>query len=99
MPAAPARVAALAALVVTVGGCALFTCRPATIVVVDKEVQARLERRVIGLHTDPLGRVGEDVRYEIVREYRVRGDDGAWYRTGAAEWAEATPGLPLTVCR
>ena len=89
--------AAALALALALAGCAGVSCRPTRIAVVDKDERVRAEPS-LGLRTTETGRL-EEKPASLVREYRVRADDGTWYRVSAAEFEAAQPGGTLEICR
>ena len=84
----------LLALALLVAGCA--SSGPTTIMVIDKEVRAVWDDRIIGYQTSPVtNRVVEVRSNQIIREYWVKDIDGKWHRVSARDWYVARPGLPL----
>ena len=72
---------------------------PLTIVVAQKEERARLERAPHGIRTTETGRLEEDRRTEIIRDYWVRAQDGTWYPVTLDRYRAAEVGQPLEICR
>ena len=93
------RSIAVALLPVLVASCASFTCRPLTVVVADKQERAWLQRVPSGFRTTETGRLEEDQRAEIVRDYWVRAQDGRWYPVPLDRYRSAEVGGSIEVCR
>jgi hypothetical protein len=89
----------LALLAALAASCASFTCQPLTVVVADKQERTRLERVPYGVRTTETGRLEEDRRAEIVRDYWVRGQDGRWYPVPPDRYRAAQVGESVEVCR
>ena len=98
-PAPGMRWAAIALLAVLAASCASLTCRPVTVVVADKQERIRLERVPYGVRTTETGRLEEDRRAEIVRDYWVRDQDGRWYPVPPDQFRAARVGESIAVCR
>lgn len=81
------------------GGCAVLTCHPTTVVVAAKDVQVRLDSRVVGLRTDALNRVTEVRREAIVRDYWIKDTEGRWYPVSRDTWESAAVGEQAEACR
>jgi hypothetical protein len=79
--------------------CSTPACHPLTIVVADKAQRARLARVPHGIHTTETGRLEEDRRTQIVRDYWVRAQDGTWYPVPADRYDAVAVGQPLEICR
>lgn len=90
---------AAAQLLVLVASCSMPTCRPLTIVVVQKEERARLESVPHGIRTTETGRLEQDRRNEIVRDYWVRAQGGTWHPVLVDRYRVAEVGRPLQLCR
>jgi hypothetical protein len=91
---------ALVGLVVMLAGCAAFTCAPASIEVASKDQRMRMVSEFRGVTNDETGRGTNEIRREkLVPEYWVADREGRSYRVTEAQWREAEPGRPLTVCR
>jgi hypothetical protein len=88
-----------ALLLALAASCATPACHPLTIVVAQKEERARLERAPHGIRTTETGRLEEDRRTEIVRDYWVRAQDGTWYPVTLDRYRAAEVGQPLEICR
>ncbi len=88
-----------ALLLVLAASCSMPACRPLTIVVAQKEERARLESVPHGIRTTETGRLEEDRRTEIVRDYWVRAQDGTWYPVSIDRYSAAEVGRPLELCR
>ena len=86
-------------LLTVAAACAAPTCHPITIVVSDKQERARLERVPSGIRTTETGRLEEDRRAEIVRDYWVRAQDGRWYTVPLDRYRLAEVGGSIEVCR
>lgn len=86
-------------LLIVATSCAAPTCHPFTIVVSDKQERARLERVPYGIRTTETGRLEEDRRVDIVRDYWVRAQDGRWYPVPLDRYRSAEVGGPIEVCR
>jgi hypothetical protein len=85
-------------LLLAPSGCASLSCRPTLITVARKEERARLETTPRG-YTSETGRLEEVRRPEIVRDYWVQDDEGAWHRVSLETYRDAVIGQPLEVCR
>ena len=83
------------AAVLTLVGCA---CRPATIVVAQKDEIVRLEPRPGPIETTGAGRLEESVQPVLKREYWVRTPDGQWHRIPRDQYQSAEIGQSLKVC-
>jgi hypothetical protein len=69
-----------------------------TVVVVDKNVQIRMNDDVVTYRSNPVnGRVEEVRRDELYRVFWVKGDDGEWYRVPREDWERAKIGEPLQI--
>ena len=79
--------------------CATPICHPLTIVVAGKEVRERLETVPHGVRTTETGRLEEDRRPEVVRDYWVRAADGTWYPITLDRYRGVEIGQPLEICR
>lgn len=79
--------------------CGLSGCRPVTVVVAKKEERARLERVPHGPRTTEAGRLEEERRTEIVRDFWVRDQHGAWYPVSAEQYRAVEVGQSLQLCR
>jgi len=79
--------------------CATAVCHPPTIVVAQKEERARLERAPHGIRTTETGRLEEDRRTEIIRDYWVRAQDGTWYPVPLDRYRAAQVGQSFELCR
>ena len=79
--------------------CAAPLCHPLTIVVAGKEERARLETVPHGVRTTETGRLEEDRRLEVVRDYWVRAPDGAWYPITPDRYRGVEVGQSLEICR
>ena len=88
-----------ALLLALAASCATPACRPLTIAVAQKEERARLERAPHGIRTTETGRLEEDRRTEIIRDYWVRAHDGTWYPVTLDRYRAAAVGQPLEICR
>jgi len=88
-----------ALLLALAASCATPACHPLTIVVAQKEERARLERAPRGIRTTETGRLEEDRRTEIVRDYWVRAQDGTWYPVAQDRYRTTEIGQPLELCR
>jgi hypothetical protein len=86
-------------LVATTLGCASVGCRPETIVVAKKEERARLDTGPGPIVTTEAGRVAEEVRPTIVREYWVESDRGVWYPVAADRYRLLEVGRAARICR
>ena len=94
----PALSASVAVLLLA--GCAVLTCTPTTIVVVEIQQQERLETRVESIRPHPVTGRPETIRRDVVeRSYWVRAADGDWIAVDEATWRRAERGKPLDVCR
>ncbi len=89
----------IALLPVLAASCASLTCRPVTVVVADKQERIRLERVPSGVRTTETGRLEEDRRAEIVRDYWVRDQGGRWYPVPPDQFRAAQVGESIAVCR
>ena len=90
----------LAALLLGSTSCASATCRPASIVVADKEERGRVDNASRGLYrTTETGRLEPAVTPEIVRQYWLRSAEGEWYRVSAEQYGAAEVGAAAEVCR
>lgn len=86
-------------LVTLVSACGLLTCHPVPVTVAQKEERARLDMVSHGTWTSETGRL-EEVRVpEVVREYRVRAQDGTWYRVSAERFRAVEVGGSVELCR
>jgi hypothetical protein len=81
--------------VLVLAGCA---CRPATIVVAQKDEIVRLEPRPGPIETTGAGRLEESVQPVLKREYWVRTPDGQWHRIARGQYQSAEIGQSLEVC-
>ena len=79
--------------------CVVPTCHPITIVVSDKQERARLERVPYGIRNTETGRLEEDRRAEVVRDYWVRARSGEWYPVTLDRYRAAEVGGAIEVCR
>lgn len=70
-------------------GCAVFTCRPISVVVAEKEERQRVDIVPIGFRTTETGRVEEVETVRVVWTYWVRSEEGRWYSVSAAEFEAA----------
>jgi len=61
--------------------------------------RTRLERVPSGIRTTETGRLEEDRRAEIVRDYWVRAQDGRWYPVPLDRYRSAEVGGSMEVCR
>jgi hypothetical protein len=86
-------------LLALVASCATPICHPLTIVVAGKEERARLETVPRGVRTTETGRLEEDRRPEVVRDYWVRAADGTWYPITLDRYRGVEVGQPLEICR
>ncbi len=86
-------------LLALTASCATPICHPLTIVVAEKEERARLETVPHGVRTTETGRLEEDRRPEVVRDYWVRAADGTWYQITLDRYRGVEIGQPLKVCR
>jgi len=85
--------------VFALAGCALFVCRPVTVIVANKKELARLETVPGAMRTTETGRLEEDVRQSrTVREYWVQTREGTWYRVSAEQFRSAEVGHALDIC-
>lgn len=82
-----------------VGGCAVFTCEPRSVLVAKKEERSRAELVPRGFRTTETGRVEEIRELEVVREYWIRSEDGMWHRVTAEQFQAAEIGRPMDLCR
>ena len=89
----------LIGLVVTLGGCAAFTCTPTSIEVASKDERTRMVSEFRGVTNDDTGRASEIRKEKLVPEYWVTDRQGRSYRVSEVQWRGAEPGQPLTVCR
>ena len=82
-----------------VASCASISCKPAQIVVAQKEERLRTEQRTVG--TRPTARGGvEEIRRDVtVREYWVRAVDNEWYRISEEQYEVAVPNATIDICR
>lgn len=85
-------------LAFAIAGCAAVACRLETIVVARKDQTVRLETGPGPLRTTETGRLAEEVRPRLVREYWVQGDQGTWYQVTAEEFGGAEAGRALEMC-
>ncbi len=90
------RALVLALLAACSVGCA---CRPATVVVAEREERTRLDREFRGVRTDETGRVGEVRRDRLVHEWWVRDTEGRWHPVDEPTYRAAEPGGTVGVCR
>ena len=79
--------------------CASLMCRPLTVVVADKQERTRLDRVPHGVRTTETGRLEEDRRAEVIRDYWVRDQDGRWYPVPPDRYRAVQVGESLEVCR
>lgn len=86
-------------LLALAASCATPACHPPTIVVTQKEERARLERAPHGIRTTETGRLEEDRRTEIIRDYWVRAQDGTWYPVPLDRYRAAQVGQSFELCR
>ena len=93
------RIAGTLLLLALAASCTTPICHPLTIVVAGKEERERLETVPHGVRTTETGRLGEDRRPEVVRDYWVRAADGTWYPITLDRYREVEVGQPLEVCR
>jgi hypothetical protein len=68
-------------------------------VVAQKQERARLESVPRGIHTTGTGRLEEDRRTEIVRDYWVRAQDGTWHPVSMEQFRAVEVGQSLEICR
>jgi hypothetical protein len=85
-------------LLLAVPGCALFTCKPMTVIVAEKDERVRLERAP-GIETTETGSVKETDELRRVGTYRIRSEEGVWYRVSPEAFRAAQVGKPIEVCR
>ena len=90
---------AAALLASLLAGCATFTCKPETVVVVKKEERVRLATTPGGLRETETGRVVEVERMARVREFWVQSETGSWHRVSAEQLRAAEIGRPMEVCQ
>jgi hypothetical protein len=86
-------------LVVIVGGCALVTCQPISVVVAEKQERQRVDVAPIGFRTTETGRVEEVETVRVARTYWVRSEEGRWYSVSIADFEAAQVGQRIKVCR
>jgi hypothetical protein len=80
-------------------GCTLVICKPATIIVTEKDVRDDIESRLESVSLNPLGHVIPVRREVLVRRFWIRGADAGWIAVSEATWGRAERGQPLEVCR
>ena len=85
-------------LALAAAGCTLFTCRPVTVVVAEKEERTQPQLQPAGVRTTDTGRVEEVEQLRRVRTYRIRSEDGGWYTVSADAFRAAKVGSPIEVC-
>lgn len=98
-PNAVLLILAAVMLAIIPAGCALVTCRPASIVVAEKDDRAHVEIVPAGLRTTGTGRLEEAEEFRLVRTYWVRSEEGHWYSVSATDFQAIRIGDPIKVCR
>jgi len=89
---------AAGALGLALSGCAGLSCQATSFTVARKEERGRLETVPRG-YTTETGRLEELRRPEIVRDYWIQDDTGAWHRVSLEQYRVAEIGRPLELCR
>jgi hypothetical protein len=82
-----------------VASCASVSCKPAQIVVAEKEERLRREQKTVGTRPTVGGGVEEIRRDVTVREYWVRAVDNEWYRISEEQYEVVVPNATVDVCR
>src|SRR5262245_29580412 len=91
---------AVVGIVVTLGGCGVFTCTPTSIEVASKDQRTRMVSELRGITNAETGRGVDEIRQEkLVTEFWVADREGRAYRVSESQWRSAETGQPLTVCR
>jgi hypothetical protein len=85
--------------VLILGGCALVTCQPITVVVAEKQERQRVDVVPIRVRTTETGRVEEAETARVTRTYWIRSQEGPWYPVSTSEFEAAHVGQSIQVCR
>ena len=94
-----ARFAVLLLVAAAFDGCATMACQPMPIVVAKKDERVRLDTRPGLPRTSPSGRLDEEVRPTLVREFWVQSDDGNWHRISEQQYRATAIGDSMEICR
>jgi hypothetical protein len=86
-------------LATLIAGCSSLTCHLAPVTVAQKEERSRLDMVSHGTFTSETGHLKEARVPEVVREYWVRAQDGAWYRVSADQFRAVEVGGSVDLCR
>ena len=91
--------AASGLLATLLAACSALTCHSLPVTVAEKEERSRLDMVSHGTFTSQTGRLEEVRTPEVVREYWVRAQDGAWYRVSVERFRAVEVGGTVEVCR
>jgi hypothetical protein len=86
-------------LTLSMSSCAAVVCRPETVIVSRKDEIVRLETGPAPLRTTERGRLADEVRPTLVREYWIETDQGVWRRVAPEKFHAVEIGHALEICR